>query len=321
MIEHFTNAILMERGAAQAMAQALQSSDTHALKSFRRGQRQLRVDGTDVVLNVRKENESGAHPRMTTILAGAGGMYGGGYSIVSGIAIIPIFGPLFKGYGDYGFADQAELRATVRAATMDRAVSGIMLYIDSPGGSVAGTKELADEVYAANAVKPVTVFAEDMLASAAFWIASSARAIYINQTGMAGSIGVVTQIIDASRAYEAAGIKVIPIVTGKFKNAGDPTQPATADSVSYIQDLINSLYAMFVSDVARGRGLSESAIRGMEAKIFIGANAKKAGLVNGVTTFDMAWDSMRRMADKNYRSAVQQNEMWRARLKLMELDN
>jgi len=320
MQEFFSNAsgLMMLPSAAKAFANALNTRDPKAFDGFKRGPRTLKIDGTEITLNVRSANNSG-HPGGTLIDGGA--KFGGGYATVNGIAIIPIFGPMFKNHGDYGFADQVQIRANVRTATMDRSVSGILLFIDSPGGSVSGTKELADEVYAANAVKPVIAYIEDLGASAAYWTAAGARAIYINETGLAGSIGVVTSITDASKAYENAGIKIIPIVTGRYKNAGDPSQPSTPDTVGYFQGMINQFFDMFVAGVARGRGLSESTIRGLEAKIFIGADAKRLGLVNGVTSFDVVWDLIRRASDKNYKSHVLENNRYRARLQIEEFNN
>ncbi len=317
MIEHFSGALLMERTAATMMAKAIESCDQKRLDVFKRGPRALCVRGTEVILNARRENTSGMHPR--TALAMGGDQYGGGYQIVNGIAIIGIFGPMFKNYGPYGYADQVEIQATVRAATMDRTVSGIMLVIDSPGGSVSGTPELATEIYAANAVKPVMAFIDGLCASAAYWAACGARAIYSNSTSMAGSVGVIMSIMDASKAYDAAGIKVTNIKTGEFKDTGDPSQPATKAGISYLQDICDQIGALFFADVARGRGISLDRVRNMQAKIYLGADAVRVGLVNGgSTTFDTAWDLLRRASDQKYRAGVERMDEYRAIIQKLE---
>ncbi len=277
------NVLLMEPSTAAAMVTALKSNNPNALDIFKRGPRVLNIEGKEIYLNAR----DGASAR-----SGGDSSYGPSYEVINGVAIIGIFGPLFK--GGNGFMDQSTIKPVVMAAAADRGVNSILIICDSPGGSVSSTRELHDAVSAANAIKRVTVYCEDMCASAMYWIACGASAIYVNSTGFVGSIGVITNYFDFSKAYENAGIKVIPIITGKYKNAGDPTQPATADNVSYIQDLIDSLFSMFVSDVSRGRGISEASVRSLQAKIFIGADAQRMKLVDGVMSFEAAWETMRR---------------------------
>ncbi len=216
-------------------------------------------------------------------------MANSGYTVTaSGIAIISIAGPMFKGAGAWGYADQSSLRGDIRQAANDPGVSGIMLLIDSPGGSVAGTADLAEEIRAADAQKPVFAYIEDMGASAAYWTAASARAIYSNG-GMVGSIGVVTAIVDSSKYYENAGVKVIPIVTGEMKAVGMDGTPVSADQIAYVQQLIDTIYVDFVDAVSKGRGMRAETIRKMEAKVFVGQQAVDNKLVDGIMSFDKAY--------------------------------
>ena len=219
-----------------------------------------------------------------------------GYAVApGGIAIIGVFGPMFKGYGAYGYADQSELRGAVRGAANDPSVNGIMLLIDSPGGSVAGTADLAAEIRSADAVKPVVAYIEDCGCSAAYWTAASARAIYSNG-GMVGSIGVVTAIVDSSKYFEAAGIKVIPIVTGEMKAVGMEGQPVTAAQVEYVQGMIDAIYADFLSAVSTSRGMRADTIRKMEARVYVGQQAVENKLIDGVMSFDKAYSALSKMA-------------------------
>jgi len=231
-------------------------------------------------------------PRVRRVLAENGLLklaINAGFAVTpGGIAVIGVFGPMFKGYGSWGYADQAELSATVRQAAADPHIGGIMLLIDSPGGSVAGTGDLAAEVKAANAVKPVMAYIEDCGCSAAYWTAANARAIYSNDTAAVGSIGVVTALVDASKAFESAGIKVTPIVTGKFKGVGDPSQPVTQEHVDYVQEHVDALFGHFVDAVAKGRGIRGETVRKLEAKVFIGEQAAANKLTDGVMGFDKA---------------------------------
>lgn len=219
-----------------------------------------------------------------------------GYAVApNGIAIVSIMGPMFKGAGPWGYADQSELRGTIRQAANDPNISGIMLLIDSPGGSVAGTSDLAAEIAAADKIKPVVSYIEDCGCSAAYWTAASAREIYSNG-GIVGSIGVVTAIVDSSKYFENAGVKVIPIVTGEMKAIGMEGVPVAPEQVAYMQELIDAMYGEFVQSVASGRGLRAEAIRKMEAKVFVGNAAVENKLIDGVVSFDKAMGILGKMA-------------------------
>lgn len=214
-----------------------------------------------------------------------------------GVAIVGVFGPMYKGYGDYGYADQSQLRGSIRQAANDPAVSAIMLVIDSPGGSVAGTNDLYSEVASANAVKPVVAYIEDCGCSAAYWTAAGAREIYSNG-GMVGSIGVVTALVDSSKYFENAGVKVIPIVTGEMKAVGMEGTPVTPQQVDYVQDMIDSIYQDFVGAVAKSRGIRGETVKKMEAKVFYGQSAVDAKLVDGIMSFDKALSNLTRSVKK-----------------------
>lgn len=214
-----------------------------------------------------------------------------------GIAIIGVFGPMYKGYGAYGYADQSQIRGTVRQAANDPNVNGIMLLIDSPGGSVSGTPDLYSDVATASASKPVVAYIEDCGCSAAYWTAAGAGQIYSNG-GMVGSVGVVTALVDSSKYFEAAGIKVIPIVTGEMKAVGMDGTPVTPQQVAYVQDMIDSIYDDFVNAVAKSRGIRGETVRKMEAKVFYGQAAVDAKLIDAVMPFDKALANLTKAAKK-----------------------
>lgn len=222
-----------------------------------------------------------------------------GYAVAAGgLAIVPVMGPMFKGFGSWGYADQSEIRGTIRQAANDPGVSGIMLLIDSPGGSVAGTADLGAEIVAADAIKPVMAYCEDCACSAAYWIASCARAVYSNG-GLVGSIGVVASIVDSSKYFENAGVKVFPLVSGAMKAPGMDGVPVSAEQVAYLQNIIETMYSDFVAVVARGRGLRGDAIRKMEAKVFVGEAAVENKLVDGVLSFDKAFSLLGKAVKQN----------------------
>jgi len=125
--------------------------------------------------------------------------------IAEGIAVIPLAGPLMKIDSKFGSTNTVRVRRALRAALADPDVRGILLHIDdSPGGTMAGTADLAAAVAAANLEKPVWAQIDDMGASAAYWVAAQARRIVANATAELGSIGVVAVLEDSSKAMATA---------------------------------------------------------------------------------------------------------------------
>jgi hypothetical protein len=92
---------------------------------------------------------------------------------------------------------------------------------------VAGTEELAADVAALAKIKPVHAFIDDLGASAAYWVASQAQAVYATASARVGSIGVILPFIDSTEAFKQAGLKVEVFAAGKFKSAGTPGVPLT----------------------------------------------------------------------------------------------
>lgn len=204
-----------------------------------------------------------------------------------GVAMIRIDGPTAKGFGKFGEMSTVFVRRAIRAASTNPDVASILLVIDSPGGYVAGTDDLARDVAAANEVKPVVAFIEDLGASAAYWVASQARAVYANPTAQVGSIGVFAVIEDASKAAEVAGVTVHVLSTGPLKGAGAEGAPVTPEQLAAWQTEIDDTMAHFAAAVRKGRnmtpkGFAEVATGGT----WIASKAKDLGLIDGVRTLD-----------------------------------
>jgi len=220
-------------------------------------------------------------------------VYGDGYMRMGGVAIMPVFGAMMKGGG---YPDQSEMRGAMKALKADVDVKCVLKIFDSPGGSVAGTADYAEAISSLG--KPTIAYCEDMCASAAYWGASCCDKIYANSTAFVGSIGVISWLTDATKYYEDAGIKEIPITTGKFKAAGDPSQPATEETIEYMQSKIDAIYEQFVSTVAKRRGISKAKIKEMNAAVFVGEDAVSNGLVDGICSLDDCFDMAAKIANR-----------------------
>lgn len=214
----------------------------------------------------------------------------GGYRVIDGIAVIDVFGLLAHRGGLQANSSYVQgydaIAKSLDIALTDREVRAVILNVDSPGGEVGGAFQLADQIRAARAVKPIHAVAGDLAASAGYLIASAAQTVSVSLSGQVGSIGVVTCHADLSGAMEKAGVKVTPIFAGAHKVDGNPYAPLPPEVAARIQADIDHYYAMFVAAVAESRALSPRAIRATEAEMYIGQNAVAAGLADRVETPD-----------------------------------
>lgn len=175
------------------------------------------------------------------------------------------------------------------AAASDSAVRAIIISIDSPGGTVDGTFELAQKIYNMRGTKPIATFVDGLAASAAYAIAAATDAIYISgPAAHVGSIGVVATHVDYSGAEQKAGVKTTEIYAGKYKRIASSYAPLTAEGKQNIQDAVDYLYGVFVNSVSTFRGVSVDTVleKMADGKIFIGQQSIDAGLVDGVSTLD-----------------------------------
>lgn len=212
----------------------------------------------------------------------------------SGIAVIEVAGQMQKGESKFGGTSTLRVRRQIRDAVADRDVRGILLAVDSPGGTVAGTEELHRDVQAAAAVKPVRAHVDDLAASAAFWAISPTQRISASKTSEVGSIGTVAVVVDSSGQAEIEGLKVHVISTGAFKGAGFPGTEVTPAHLESVKERVQDLNGHFLEAVREGRGLTRAAVNSVaDGRVFIASKAKSLGLIDRVQSFDQAMDLFR----------------------------
>lgn len=174
------------------------------------------------------------------------------------VAIIRLEGLLMKGTSSLGGTSTIQVRRELRQAVADRDVAGILLAIDSPGGTVSGTDDLAREIRKANQAKPVWCQIEDLGCSAAYWAASQGARVAANSpTALVGSIGTYLTIYDTSGAAAKEGIRPIVFTTGHLKAIGVPGAPVTDPQIQHMQAMVNTVQESFDTAVLVGRKLSE----------------------------------------------------------------
>ncbi|MDW9500256.1 S49 family peptidase [Sinorhizobium meliloti] len=209
------------------------------------------------------------------------------------VAVIPVYGVLANKMDAFsamsGGTSYAGIRRSLHSALSNEDVKAVILDVDSPGGSVPGTEELATEIRRIRGGdKPIVAQVNSLAASAAYWIASAADEIVVTPSGRAGSIGVYTAHDDVSAALEKRGIKRTYISAGKFKVEGNETEPLGKETLEHIQDGVNRSYDRFVSAVAEGRGTTVGKVEDGfgQGRVFYAEALMDRGMVDRVATME-----------------------------------
>jgi signal peptide peptidase SppA len=176
----------------------------------------------------------------------------------------------------------------------DKSIGAVVIDTDSPGGSVAGIQELSDLIYNARGTKPIISVVNSLMASAAFWIGSSADEIVMTPSGQIGSVGVVATHVDQSAANEQLGRKITIIKAGKYKAESNPFEPLTDDAAANMQNEVDSYYSDFVDALARNRDTTAKRVQdGFGQGRMVRANeAIAAGMADRVGTLDQVVEQL-----------------------------
>jgi capsid assembly protease len=210
-------------------------------------------------------------------------------SAANKIAVISVQGGLTP-RGSWFGSSLDGLRSQIRRAANDGAVAAIVLDIDSPGGTVAGTMETASEVKAATAQKPVIAIANTLAASAAYWIGSQASEFVMAPSADVGSIGAMILHQDVSGMLEQWGIKMTMIRSEQspLKSEAHPFGPLSEDAASFLQGRANDAGAEFIKAVAGGRRVSQTKVKEDfgQGRVFGAREAVARGMADRIATLD-----------------------------------
>lgn len=204
-----------------------------------------------------------------------------------GVGIIRLHGPLMRDPDListllFGATDINQVADAVRQAADSKEVKSILLDIDSPGGTVNGTPELAQVVADASKLKTIYAFSAGQMCSAAYWVASQCQAVYASPSARVGSIGVMLPFIDSAEKFRSQGLKVEVFAAGKFKGMGTPGVPLSEEQRALLQADVEEIAADFKEAVlARGRRIPDEAMEGQSFSARKAQRYNLAGVVRG----------------------------------------
>jgi signal peptide peptidase SppA len=186
-------------------------------------------------------------------------------------------------WGDVFTEELGSLLATL-VANPD--IAAIVLDIDSPGGSVYGVQELADQIRGYRSSKPIYSVATGMEASAAYWNGSAATKAFASPSSQVGSIGVWTAHVDISKMLEEWGVKITLVSAGKYKVEGNMFEELGEEAKAAIQGEVDVYYGHFAEGVAKNRNRRASTVKGGfgEGRLLVAERALDEGLIDGIAT-------------------------------------
>ncbi len=198
------------------------------------------------------------------------------------IALIKVSGSISSG-GETFFEKQAspdEIIAMIERAEKNAAVKGILVEINSPGGSPVASEELMKAVK--NAKKPAAAVIRDIGTSGAYWVASAADFVVASPVSITGSVGVSGSYLVFSQLLENYGVRYERLVSAEHKDIGSPFRNLTEEEIAIAEEALAKMHDYFLSSVVENRQLTDKAAieKISTAIVFLGSEAKELGLVD-----------------------------------------
>jgi len=232
-------------------------------------------------------------------------LIGIGFALVGVAAIVERIGPSGIGVGLGPSVAVVELGGEIRDAEplceslvslrKDPQVVSVVVRIDSPGGGVAPSQEIYEEIVRLREVKPVIASLGNVAASGGYYVAAATSLIVATPGTLTGSIGVIMEFRQFGALAEKLGVGDNVVKSGPYKDLGHPLRPMTPGERTLVQGMVDDVYGQFVEAVATGRGIDPARVRELaDGRLYSGAQAKTAGLVDELgglnTAIRLAWE-------------------------------
>lgn len=245
-----------------------------------------------------------------------------GLSFTDAVTIVRVEGEIVSGArppaGPFGGSnpDVAYSQTVIeylKWANADETVKAVVLYVDSPGGSVFASDEIYLQIKQMN--KPIITSMGSLATSGGYYISAPTAEIWASPHTLTCSIGVIMQLLNVETFAKEYGVTTVVIKSGPFKDIGNPFREVSAADRVILQDLIDEAYGSFVKIVAEGRKLPEDKVRAIaDGRICSGRQAQQMGLVDRLGSLT---DAINRAAELGHIKGVprlveydQRNDFW-----------
>lgn len=251
--------------------------------------------------------------------------YSGESKIISSankIAVIELDGAIASASESNFFTKEenaTNMLKSLRAAKDDAEIQGVILKINSPGGTVAMSQNIYNQIINIRKNKPVVAVLDDVAASGGYYIASAADRIIAQEGTLTGSIGVIFSFMDYHNLLtNKLNISPVVIKSGKFKDIGSGTREMLPEEKALMQDIVDDSYQQFLNAIRKGRiernadytisknDLSEENLKKYaDGRVFTGLQAKKLGFVDETGDMDTAKLMIEKMAQEKHKNCLQ----------------
>jgi protease-4 len=227
-------------------------------------------------------------------------------SIAPKIAVVPITGAIMTSSGSgsllsSGETNSREISEKLYEIVGDSSIKGVILDINSPGGSPVAAEEISNAIeYVKSQGIPVYATFSDLGASGAFWVAMSADKVYSSAMSTIGSVGVTSAGLGFERLIEQYNISYRRQTAGEFKDMGSPYRAPTNAENEKIQVILDEIHMAFINHVATSRNLSYSHVEeDSTGEIFLGTYGKERGYVDKIGNYKDALNDMKNLVDNS----------------------
>lgn len=213
------------------------------------------------------------------------------------IVVVPLDGEIStsgnNGFLQNGGISSTDLVKTIKDLDKDNSVKAVIFEINSPGGSVVASQEIADAIKSMNKTNYAVIREEG--ASGAYWIASASNKIIASPMSITGSIGVYGSYLEFSGLFDKYGIDYERLISGKYKDLGVPYRNLTADERSLLQSKLDKIHEYFIEQVAKNRNMDLDKVRNLSTgEFYLGEEAKDLGLIDVLGNRDTAVEMIKK---------------------------
>ena len=205
------------------------------------------------------------------------------------VSVVGEIGPSSGGLLSSGGYNHSMTMQYIDAMMVSKYNKGIMLYIDSPGGTVYESDELYLKLMEYKEVtgRPIWAYFGSEACSGGYYVAMAADYIYANRNGWTGSIGVVISLLNCEGLYEKLGLEEINITSGENKAMGSAGSEMTEEQKAILQSIVDEAYDQFVGIVSAGRNMTEERVRELaDGRIYSALQAKQNELIDEVGSYE-----------------------------------
>jgi len=210
--------------------------------------------------------------------------------LLAAVALFVAFGPHLGAGGhlvrlsvEGTIGDDHRITEAIDKAARDPSVRGMILSIDSPGGTVAGGEGLHAALRRFRERKPLVAVMRGTAASAAYMIALPAERIFARESTVTGSIGVILQSFNVSELLDMLGVEPEMLASGPLKGVPSPFRPLNPEGRAALETVLRDLHGQFVGMVAEGRKLPREQVEALaDGRIYTGRQALELKLVDAI---------------------------------------